>query len=85
MINDSEIEAGILHLAAASGPDASVSPGDVARGLAAAWRPLLGPVRLAAARLAAAGRIELLRKGKPIAPTELHGVIRLRIRPTAAR
>ncbi len=72
------IEAAIL--AVASGR-ASVSPEDVAKSLAPeAWRPLLGAVRRQAAALAATGRIDILRKGKPIDPAEMRGVIRLRLR-----
>ena len=37
------------------------------------------PVKLAAQRLARAGQIEILRKGKPIDPSTLHGVLRLRL------
>jgi hypothetical protein len=78
-----KIEAAILALAGARGTASSVSPEDVAKSLAPeAWRPLLGAVRRGAAGLAAAGRIDILRKGKPIDPAELRGVIRLRIRST---
>lgn len=83
MIEDSRIEATILALTAARGPDKSICPTDAAMALAAEWRPLLGPVRRAAQRLAAAGRIDILRKGKPIDPAGMHGVIRLRARPGA--
>lgn len=73
------IEAEILARTEAAGPGASISPSDVAAALAPeAWRPLLGPIRQAAARLAEAGRIEILRKGKPVPPGEMRGVIRLR-------
>jgi hypothetical protein len=41
----------------------------------------MGPVRQAAIRLAQAGRIEILRKGKPVDPAGVRGVIRLRIIP----
>ena len=41
------------------------------------------PVRHAAIRLLEAGRIDILRKGKPVAVAAVHGVIRLRIRPDA--
>jgi hypothetical protein len=37
-----------------------------------------------AAQLAQAGRIDILRKGKPIPPQDMRGVIRLRLRPAAA-
>ncbi len=76
-----EIEATILALVEACGPDKSICPSDAARALAPAWQPLLGPVRRAAIDLARAGRIHILRKGKPIDPAETRGVIRLRLRP----
>jgi hypothetical protein len=44
----------------------------------------MAPVRRAAAELADAGRIDILRKGKPIPPGEMRGVIRLRLKPTDA-
>jgi len=79
------IEAAILDVAGARGADGSITPEDVARALAGErWRPLLGAVRRAAASLAAAGRIDILRKGKPIDPAEVRGVIRLRIRDAGA-
>jgi hypothetical protein len=81
MIDDTTIDACLLRLAGESGPTGSVSPNDVARALAPEWRSLLGAVRRASVRLAEAGRIDILRKGKPIPPAELHGVVRLRIRP----
>jgi hypothetical protein len=80
------IAAEILRQTDAVGPRGSVSPDDVARALAERagapeeWRRLLGPVRGVALRLAAAGRIEILRKGRPVAgPARARGVIRLRI------
>jgi hypothetical protein len=81
MIDAREIEAGILQLIEEYGAGRSVSPGDVARSLAADWRPLLGPVRRAAVRLARKGQIEIVRKGRPIAPDDIRGVIRLRACP----
>jgi hypothetical protein len=80
MIEDSRIVATILALAAARGPDKSISPADAAQALAENWRPLLGPVRRVAAGLATAGQLDILRKGRAIDPAELKGVIRLRIR-----
>jgi hypothetical protein len=75
------IAAEILRLTAARGPDKSICPSEVARALAPdAWRPLLGAVRAEALRLAAAGRIEILRKGRPVPPEAVRGVIRLRTR-----
>lgn len=80
MTQDETIAAEILRLAEASGPARSISPEDVAKALSADWHPLLGKIRKQAAVLATQGRIDILRKGKPIPPEELRGVIRLRLR-----
>jgi hypothetical protein len=79
-------EAAILALLAARGPDKSICPTEAARALAGnpqddSWRPYLHQVRLAAARLHKAEKLEILRKGKPIPPEAAHGVIRLRLKP----
>ncbi|MFN6954219.1 MAG: DUF3253 domain-containing protein [Acetobacteraceae bacterium] len=75
------IAAEILRQTAARGPDKSICPSEVARALAPdAWRPLLGAVRAEALRLAEAGRIDILRKGRPVPPDAVRGVIRLRTR-----
>ncbi len=75
----------ILALLAARGPDKSICPSEAARALAGeaageAWRGQLGLVRRVALRLAAEGRIDVLRKGKPVATADVKGVIRLRIK-----
>ena len=77
-------EQAILSLLTGKGAPKSISPADAARALAGnppgeAWRSSLSPIRLAAQRLAKAGVIELLRKGKPVLPAEARGVIRLRL------
>ena len=79
------IESEILRHVTARGPDKLICPSEVARALdPEAWRGLLTPVRRAAARLAQAGRIDILRKGRPVDPTlEIKGVIRLRARQAA--
>ena len=78
-MNIEAITAALLHLAAERGPEKSLCPTDVARAVSAEnWRPLLGAVRKVAADLARQGKIEILRKGKPINPEEMRGVIRLR-------
>jgi hypothetical protein len=41
------------------------------------WGPLMQPIRRVAVRLAAEGRIVILRKGKPVDPEEFKGVYRL--------
>ena len=82
--DDSAVAAEILRQTAACGEAGSVSPNAIAQALAGdgeatPWRPLLGRVRQAATRLAAEGRIEILRKGKPLPPGQApHGVVRLR-------
>ena len=81
------LETTLLSVLVALGPAKSACPTDVARAFTRddpdpeAWRRQLSAVRRAAARLAEAGRIEILRKGKPVPPADMRGVIRLRIRP----
>jgi hypothetical protein len=78
----------ILRQTSDRGPDRSICPSEVARALAGGddgpWRPLIGPVRRAAVELARAGSIEILRKGKPVPPEAMRGVIRLRRAAAAA-
>ncbi|WP_459695703.1 DUF3253 domain-containing protein [Acidisoma sp. C75] len=73
----------ILGMAQQHGVGKSFTPSDVAQALAEDWRPLLGHIRAAARRLAEAGRIEILRHGKPVEPAALRGVIRLRLKAAA--
>jgi hypothetical protein len=75
-----KIAAEILRLTDGRGPTASICPSEVARSLSENWRPLLGAVRREAALLAEAGDIEILRKGRPVPPADVRGVIRLRRR-----
>ena len=86
--DDAAIRDEILRQTADRGPDRSICPSEVARALAGGedgpWRPLMAPVRRAAAELARAGRIEILRKGRPVPPEAMRGVIRLRAAPAAA-
>ena len=83
MTDARQIEAEILAQTGARGIDRSICPSEVARALDEARRPLRGAVRQVAAGLAEAGRIEILRKGKPIQPAAMHGVIRLRAKAPA--
>jgi len=81
-------EQAILALLTARGAEKSICPTEAARLLAGhpkdeSWRGQLSPVRLAARRLAKAGRIEILHKGKPVAPETARGVLRLRLAPSA--
>jgi hypothetical protein len=78
MPDDAAIDAAILNQTALRGVESSICPSEVARALAPDWRPLLGAVRARAIVLAQAGRIEILRKGKPVQGDAVRGVIRLR-------
>jgi hypothetical protein len=75
------IEACMLRLVAERGPEKSICPSDVARALAGPaseqWGPIMQPVRHVAVRLASAGRLVILRKGKPADPHDFKGVYRL--------
>lgn len=84
-LEDGAIASEILRQTTDRGAGKSICPSEVARALAGGddgpWRPLMGPVRRAAADLARGGRIEILRKGKPVPPEDMRGVIRLRAAP----
>lgn len=83
MTND-PAEVAILATLRARGADKSICPSEAARTLTGnppddKWRAGLSPIRLAAQRLARAGQIEILRKGKAISPEDAKGVVRLRL------
>lgn len=79
MVDEARIETEILRLAAARGAGKSICPSEAARALTPEWQGLMTRVRKVAVRLAREGRIEILRKGKPVPPDEVRGVIRLRL------
>ena len=77
-MSPAEIAAEILRQTEARGVGSSICPSEVARALAPDdWRPLMTPVRQAAAALSDAGRVLILRKGKPVPAAQMRGVIRL--------
>jgi hypothetical protein len=79
-VNQDTVDAAILAVCAG---EKSVSPSDVAEALmpGGKWQSLLPVVRARALALMAEGKIEILRKGRPIAsPEEMRGVVRLRAR-----
>ncbi len=79
MTND-RAEQAIMELVSLAGPVKSISPEDAARRLAGdAWRTKNTLIKLAAIRLAKDEKIEILRKGRRVAPEDARGVIRLRI------
>lgn len=83
---DDPVATAILTVIAAAG-GASVAPREVAQALAAlhpkprdrpdAWRRYLTAVRQQSLHLARSGRIQLIRRGQPVAPHNIKGVIRL--------
>ena len=76
-----DIASTMLALAAQRGEGKTISPSDVARALAGdhpdGWGPLMRPVRQVAVRLMKEGRIDILRKGRPVDPDDFRGVYRL--------
>jgi hypothetical protein len=80
-MNDAQLEDIILRMTAERGTGKSICPSEAARAAGAAadtdWHPLMQPVRRAAIRLAKAGRITILRKGKPVDPDAFKGIYRL--------
>ncbi len=79
-----EVEAAILGLVAARGRGKTACPSEVARALAADWRPLMPQVRAAAARLARDGRLAVTRGGAPADARAPGGPIRLGLPALAA-
>lgn len=81
MADDAEVEQAIRDALAAAG-GRSIDPSEAAQRLAEAnWRPLLGRVRRVAIAMAERGALEILRKGRPVAPDEVRGVVRFRLPP----
>ena len=84
-IPDTAARDAILALCRARGTAKSICPTEAARLLSGdrqdeSWQAVLPRVRRAALQLAEAGVIDILRKGKPVAPEAAHGVVRLRLR-----
>jgi hypothetical protein len=82
-VDPAAIETVILRLLDERGPGKTVSPTEAARALGgsdpAGWGPLMQPVRQVAVRLAREGRVVIIRKGKPVDPSDFKGVYRLRL------
>jgi len=74
------IEETIFDLLSQVRTDVSISPNDVAKAIdAVGWRRELPKVRGVIIGLARQGRLEVLRKGKPIAPEGFKGIYRIRL------
>lgn len=83
------IAAAIMTLVEARGLDKSICPSEAARALQPRWQSLMSAVRKVAIALAVAGRIDILRKGRPVTlgttpADDIRGVIRLRLRAAGA-
>ncbi|MFE8910329.1 DUF3253 domain-containing protein [Streptomyces globisporus] len=76
------LEQAILELLEQRGPAATICPSDAARSVYGGdddgWRSLMEPARRAARRLVGAGRVEITQGGRPVAPEEARGPIRIR-------
>ncbi len=60
--------------------DESISPNDVAKVLNREhWQRELPKIRAVVVGMARQGRLEMLRKGKPVAPEDVKGIYRLRL------
>lgn len=89
LAQDDPVADAIMALLAAGGPGQSVSLMDAARAYAEIrrrpkdgpelWRRYMNAVRQQAVHLARQERIEILRKGKPLDPNDVKGVVRLRL------
>lgn len=76
---DPVVDDAILSLIATCGEGKSICPTEAAQKAhpGEQWRQILPRVRTAAIRLALEGRINILRKGKPVDPSDFRGVYRL--------
>ncbi|MER6563466.1 DUF3253 domain-containing protein [Streptomyces sp. NPDC001027] len=80
--DDRRLERVILELLDRRGPTASICPSDAARAVYEGdddgWRALVEPARRAARRLVTAGEAEITQAGRPVAPAQARGPIRIR-------
>jgi hypothetical protein len=73
-------EAEILTLLAKRARGATICPSEVARAVAPDdWRPLMEPVREAARRLVASGKLHITQGGHVVDPSTARGAIRLKL------
>ncbi len=82
MADEAAIEETMLRLVSERGADKTCGPSEIARALGGphpdGWSPLMQPVRRVAVRLTKAGRVQILRKGKPVEdPDDFRGIYRL--------
>ncbi len=83
---DAALEEAILDLLAQRARGATICPSEAARRVdAEGWRGRMEDARNAARRLAGRGLVEVLQRGRPVAPGRERGPIRLRLRDGAGR
>ncbi|MBC7630612.1 DUF2256 and DUF3253 domain-containing protein [Aeromicrobium sp.] len=79
-VADRDLEQRILDTLDGRARSASICPSDVARQKSPDdWRPLMEPVRQAARRLVAQGRVEITQQGHVVDPSTAKGPIRIRL------
>ncbi len=79
-VPDDTIREELLRQVEARGADKSICPSEVARALTSEWHGLMSRIRVIAIALSHEQRIEILRKGRPVEPQGVKGVIRLRLK-----
>lgn len=80
MTGPADIEQTILALLARRGEERTICPSEAARALRPAdWRPLMAPVRDAAAAMADEGRLEVTQRGEVVDLRSARGPVRLRL------
>ena len=81
---DDALERSILALLVERSGGATICPSEAARAVAdpasgeEGWRALMGPAREAAARLVAAGEVEVTQRGALVDPLTVRGPVRIR-------
>ena len=74
----SRLRHAILELVEQRGRGKTICPSEAARAVAPMdWRALMKPVRAEAVALAMAGEVAILRKGRPVVPSDFRGVYRI--------
>ncbi len=79
--DDAVLEQAIRDLLDDRATTSSICPSDAARAVAPRnWRPLMEPVRRAAARMTAIGEVEITQRGAVVDPATVKGPVRIRRR-----
>lgn len=76
-MTDDDLHRAILARVEALRPGTTCCPSEVARDLAADWRPLMDPIRDQALRLQDQGLLRITQGGVPVTGTDIRGPIRL--------